>query len=100
MLYDYPQPANNLNIRIDAKYDHKNVRIKDGLLLLEQKGYGARDSEISMSGIQSKRVDIIRGTFRVVFKVTGDDGGSCASFFWYRVRDSLANYGTIADSVF
>lgn len=80
-LYDYWQLADNPDIRIDAKYDHGNVQIKNGELLLLQKGYREGQSHISMSGIQTKRVDIAHGTFRTVFKVTGDDGGSCASFF-------------------
>ena len=90
MLYDYWQKADNPAIRIDAKYDHQNVRIKDGLLLLEQKGYEGGDSHISMAGVQSNKLDIVYGTFRTVFKVTGDDGGSCASFFWYRVSLSAS----------
>lgn len=92
IIYDYWQRADNSDIRIDAKYDHGNVQVKDGTLLMTQKGYQSGEPYISMAGIQSKRLDIEHGTFRTVFKVTGDAGGSCASFFWYRVshQDQLA----------
>lgn len=86
ILYDYWQRADNPEIRVDAKYDHQNVQIKDGLLVLEQKGFEENPgAHVSMSGIQTKRLDIGHGTFKTVFKVTSDDGGSCASFFWYKV---------------
>ena len=85
MIYDYAQPADNPTIRIDAKYDHSNVRVQDGALQLIQKGYSDADlaakKPISMAGIQSRRLDIIHGTFRSTFKLEGSDGGSCASFF-------------------
>ena len=85
MIYDYSQPADNPTIRIDAKYDISNVRLHDGTLQLSQKGYTHADlankKAISMAGIQSRRLDIIHGTFRTVFKVEGSNGGSCASFF-------------------
>ena len=80
MIYDYWQRADNPAIRIDAKYDISNVQIKDGNLLMRQNGYKG-DSHISMAGLQSRRLDILYGTFRTVFKVEGNDGGSCASFF-------------------
>jgi hypothetical protein len=86
MVYDYWQRADSAEIRIDAKYDTSNVRIQDGKLWLQQQGYN-EGSHISMAGIQSRRLDIQLGTFRTVFKVEGDDGGSCASFFWYKVSD-------------
>ncbi len=87
MIYDYAQPADNPKIRIDAKYDIGNVRFHDGTLQLIQRGYTDADADladkkaISMAGIQSRRLDIIHGTFRTVFKVEGSNGGSCASFF-------------------
>jgi hypothetical protein len=84
-LYDYWQRADNPTIRVDAKYDHDNVQIKDGALVLEQKGWKEGDEKVSMAGIQSKLLNIGYGTFTTVFKVTGDDGGSVASFFWYKV---------------
>ncbi|ETN45358.1 uncharacterized protein HMPREF1541_09189 [Cyphellophora europaea CBS 101466] len=83
MIYDYWQRADDPAIRVDAKYNHQNVRVQDGSLLLLQKGF-TDGTHVSMAGIQSKRIDILHGTFRAIFKVTGDSGGSCAGFFWYR----------------
>lgn len=99
MIYDYWQRADNPAIRVDAKYDVANVFVKNGELLMIQKGYKAGE-HVSMAGIQTKHLDsecqgsgacldtdrstVLHGTFRATFKVTGDNGGSCASFFWYR----------------
>jgi hypothetical protein len=89
LIYDYWQRADNPTVRIDAKYDLANVQLRDKMLVMQQKGYSDADRKagrrISMSGFQSKRLDIIHGTFRTTFKVEGANGGSCASFFWYRV---------------
>jgi hypothetical protein len=90
MVYDYWQRADNPAVRIDAKYDISNVQIHDRLLKMQQLGFtvdGQKTGKhISMAGLQSRRLDIIHGTFRTTFKVEGANGGSCASFFWYRVR--------------
>ncbi len=85
LIYDFPLPADNPTIRIDAKYDTQNVQVKDGELKMKQLAFKSGDKHISISGIQSHKLDIGHGTFRTVFNVRGADGGSCASFFWYRV---------------
>lgn len=56
MIYDYWQRADNPAIRIDAKYDHQNVRIEGGQLLLQQQGFSG-GTHISMAGIQTRRLD-------------------------------------------
>lgn len=93
MIYDYWQRADNPEIRIDAKYDSGNVKIQDKQMRLQQLGFTAADQQagghVSMAGLQSRRLDIIHGTFRTTFKVEGANGGSCASFFWYRVGQRL-----------
>lgn len=85
MVYDYWQRADNPAFTIDAKYDSSNVAIHDKLLKLQQRGFTDSDraagKHISMAGLQSRRLDIIHGTFRSTFKVEGSSGGSCASFF-------------------
>lgn len=86
LIYDFPLPADNPSIRIDAKYDTRNIQIKDGELKMKQLAFKSGDKHISISGIQSHKLDIGHGTFRTVFNVRGADGGSCAGFFWYRVR--------------
>ena len=87
-MYDFPLPADNPTIRIDAKYDTQNIQVKDGELKMKQLAFKSGDRHISISGIQSHKLDIGHGTFRTVFNVRGAEGGSCASFFWYRVRPS------------
>jgi hypothetical protein len=56
MIYDYWQRADNPAIRVDAKYDHQNVFVKDGELLMVQKGYSVGE-HVSMAGIQTKHLD-------------------------------------------
>lgn len=45
MVYDYQQNSDNPAIRLNAKYDYRNVYIEDGNLHLLQKGYSARDRQ-------------------------------------------------------
>src|SRR5262245_6111091 len=40
---------------------------------------------VSIAGIQSRRFDMLHGSYRSVFKVEGSTGGACAGFFWYHV---------------
>lgn len=87
MIYDFWHNSDNPNIRLNAKYDAKNVHVRGGELHLIQKAYSDEDRQAfratSVAGVQSREVDILHGTFRAVMKVSGATGGSCASFFWY-----------------
>jgi hypothetical protein len=89
MIYDYWLSADNPAIRFDTKYGWHNVEIKDRHLLLRQRGFSKADqasfATVSIAGIQSRRVDMLHGTYRAVFKLEGSHGGSCAGFFWYHV---------------
>ncbi|OQV08052.1 hypothetical protein CLAIMM_12379 [Cladophialophora immunda] len=80
--------ADNPTIRLNAKYDWTNVKIKGKHLVLRQRGYSQKDREayatVSIAGIQSRQIDMRYGTYRAVFKVEGSNGGACAGFFWYR----------------
>ncbi|EXJ59931.1 hypothetical protein A1O7_04079 [Cladophialophora yegresii CBS 114405] len=50
-----------------------------GLTQTEFDDYGT----VSIAGIQSRRLDMLYGSYRTVFKLDGSDGGACAGFFWY-----------------
>ncbi|KIW87336.1 uncharacterized protein Z519_11972 [Cladophialophora bantiana CBS 173.52] len=54
---------------------------------MRQRGFSRADfdaySTVSIAGIQSRRLDMLHGTYRTVFKVEGSEGGACAGFFWY-----------------
>jgi len=43
---------------------------------------------VSIAGIQSRRLDMLHGSYRTIFKVEGSSGGSCAGFFWYHDDES------------
>lgn len=85
MLYDFWDNSDNSEIRLNAKYEARNIAIKNGHLQLTQRGYSEADKKafrpMSVAGIQSREVKILYGTFRVMMKVEGANGGSCASFF-------------------
>lgn len=89
MVYDYWQHPDNPDIRLEAKYDVGNVRIQDKMLQLQQLGFedsnDRKSHYVSMAGLQTRRQDIMHGTFRATFKVEGANGGSCAAWFWHRV---------------
>lgn len=38
---------------------------------------------MSIAAIQSRTLDMLHGTYRIVFKLEGSHGGACAGFFWY-----------------
>jgi hypothetical protein len=52
-----------------------------GLTQAEFDAYGT----VSIAGIQSRRLDMLHGSYRTVFKLEGSHGGACAGFFWYHV---------------
>lgn len=89
MVYNFEQRSDNPDIRLNAKYDVENVEIVDSHLVMKQQAYSRADLEayrtVSMARIQSRRVDMLHGTYRAIFKLEGDHGGACAGFFWYHV---------------
>lgn len=89
MIYNFTQGSDNPAIRLNAKYDIKNVEVVDKHLVMKQRAYSQADFEafrtVSVARIQSRNVDMLYGTYRTVFKLEGSHGGTCAGFFWYHV---------------
>ena len=90
LVNGYFRPSDNLDIRLNQQFDIQNVQVGDGVLTLKQPGYSRADlhmkKAISVAGIQSRALEILHGSFRVVMKIEGATGGAVGSFFWYHVR--------------
>lgn len=93
LIYDFPKKSDNPTTDLDERFEAQNVQLIDGTLILKQQGYSAADERarkpVRIAGIQSRAVDILHGSFRVVMKVTNDHGGTVSSFFWHSVSFSI-----------
>lgn len=90
LINGYFRQADNLDVRLNQQFEVQNVQVKNGLLTLKQQGYSDEDlrtrKPISVAGIQSRTLEILHGSFRIVMKMEGATGGAVGSFFWYHVR--------------
>ena len=89
LINGYYRESDNFAVRQHQQFDVENVKLENGILALKQSGYSDEDrvdnKPVLIAGIQSKRIDILHGSFRTVLKIEGDSGGSVGSFFWYHV---------------
>lgn len=64
-----------------------------------QKAYTDMDkvrfNPVSISGMQTRATDILHGIFSTDMRLEGDNGGSCASFFWYHVSATVTSIETL-----
>lgn len=85
----------------DQQFNADSVSLSDGYLHLKQLAYSpadlATDKPIQIAGIQTKVLDILHGSFRTVFKITGATGGSVGSFFWYHNDSSEIDIEIVTD---
>lgn len=90
MIYDFAKASDNHDVRLDVEYEASNIQVKNGAMIMKQKGYTVEDHKkwnpVSISGLQTRNIDILHGSFRVEMKLSGFEGSTCASFFWYHVR--------------
>ncbi|KAK2756092.1 hypothetical protein FQN54_005499 [Arachnomyces sp. PD_36] len=73
-------PSTNKKAKLSVTHKEENVGIRDGALILRQKGYSREDRQlgrnVSVAAIASSRTDILHGSFRAEMKVQGAKGGS------------------------
>lgn len=86
-IQEYKFSADNKTGILGRQNAMSSVWIKDGLLHLLQKGYGANDTgPVQVAELQSINQDFFHGSFRAryrVVQVKGATGGSVAGFFLY-----------------
>ena len=95
-INNYTLPTDDPTHAHNQQFNSDNVIFSDGYLQLIQPGYSAADAAasnpITIAGIQTKTLDILHGSFRIEFKITGSNGGAVGSFFWYHVSANLPTH--------
>ena len=98
----YLLPTNDPEHAHDQQFNPDSVSINSGHLLLKQLAYSDEDKALNrpvqISGIQTRTLDVLHGSFRVVLKLNGAKGGSVGSFFWYHVSFTLQDLGSVIDN--